>query len=71
MESQLIHKPQGLVNRVQGVMNTMTMGMGESGRRAANALAAIEAVTTAATETATKTQPVKSAMKYIVNTVLS
>lgn len=60
----------GLTGKVQGIMDNIVTGMGQSGRAAANGLATTNAVATGATETVTKTGPVQSTSEYVKETIL-
>jgi RHS repeat-associated protein len=56
---------QGLAGKVQGIMDNIVTGMGQSGRAAANGIATTNAVATGATETVNKTVPVQSTSDYV------
>ncbi|WP_158860703.1 hypothetical protein [Lunatibacter salilacus] len=54
-----------LSSKVQGVVDNMVNGMGQSGKTAANGLAVTNAVATGSTEVATKTHPVQNMVDYL------
>tara|TARA_R110002124_G_scaffold170608_8_gene338299 strand:- start:1350 stop:2435 length:1086 start_codon:yes stop_codon:yes gene_type:complete len=59
----------GLTGKVQGIMDNIVTGMGQSGRAAANGIATTNAVATGATEIATKTETVQSTSDYVKEAV--
>jgi RHS repeat-associated protein len=59
----------GLAGKVQGVMDNMVNGMGQSAKAAANGMIVADAVATGATESVTKAAPTQSTADYIKKTV--